>query len=220
MPSYYLSEDLARFGDIAKTNPKLFDLFLKWYSETMEPAALDAKTKKLIAYAVANAIQEPYCIDSYASACPHLRVAVLQEAGSCEHHRRWVAVEQHHHPAIGPAVHAVRQHIRSIPQRGRFNRPDVVGNPHANVPPGLAFNRAVFRLPALGTFGNSGRNVTRFRQNGGNSTKKRLKSIRGRKRNTSFGARRGKSSSRPHRRKGTRRLTDRKTNRKNRSCGG
>ena len=69
MPSYYLSEDLARFGDIAKTNPKLFDLFLKWYSETMEPGALDAKTKKLIAYAVANAIQEPYCIDSYASSC-------------------------------------------------------------------------------------------------------------------------------------------------------
>src|SRR4051812_34384201 len=31
MASYYLSEDLARFGDIAKTNPKLFDLFLKWY---------------------------------------------------------------------------------------------------------------------------------------------------------------------------------------------
>ena len=69
MPSYYLSEDLARFGEIAKTNPKLFDLFLKWYSETMEPGALDAKTKKLIAYAVANAIQEPYCIDSYSSAC-------------------------------------------------------------------------------------------------------------------------------------------------------
>jgi alkylhydroperoxidase/carboxymuconolactone decarboxylase family protein len=69
MPSYYLSEDLARFGDISKTNPQLFDLFLKWYSATMEPGALDAKTKKLIAYAVANAIQEPYCIDSYASAC-------------------------------------------------------------------------------------------------------------------------------------------------------
>jgi hypothetical protein len=26
MPSYYMSEDLARFGDISKTNPKLFDL--------------------------------------------------------------------------------------------------------------------------------------------------------------------------------------------------
>ena len=69
MPSYYLSEDLARFGEIAKTNPKLFDLFMKWYSATMEPGALDEQTKKLIALAVAYAIQEPYCIDSYASAC-------------------------------------------------------------------------------------------------------------------------------------------------------
>jgi alkylhydroperoxidase/carboxymuconolactone decarboxylase family protein len=69
MPSYYLSEDLARFGEIARTNPKLFDLFLQWYSTTMEKGALDEKTKKLIALAVAFAIQEPYCIDSYASAC-------------------------------------------------------------------------------------------------------------------------------------------------------
>jgi alkylhydroperoxidase/carboxymuconolactone decarboxylase family protein len=71
MPSYYLSEDLARFGEIAKTNPQLFDLFMKWYSATMEPGALDGKTKKLIALAVAFAIQEPYCIDSYSSACSH-----------------------------------------------------------------------------------------------------------------------------------------------------
>lgn len=69
MPSYYLSEDLARFGEMARTNPKLFDLFLQWYSATMEKGALDEKTKKLIALAVAFAIQEPYCIDSYASAC-------------------------------------------------------------------------------------------------------------------------------------------------------
>ena len=69
MASYYLSEDLARFGDMAKTNPKLFDLFSKWYSTTMQPGALDAKTKKLIALAVAFAIQEPYCIDSYTSSC-------------------------------------------------------------------------------------------------------------------------------------------------------
>jgi alkylhydroperoxidase/carboxymuconolactone decarboxylase family protein len=69
MPSYYLSEDLARFAEMAKTNPKLFDLFMKWYGTTMEPGALDAKTKKLIALAVAFAIQEPYCIDSYSSAC-------------------------------------------------------------------------------------------------------------------------------------------------------
>src|SRR4051794_25718287 len=69
MSSYYLSEDLARFAEMAKTNPKLFELFMGWYSATMEPGALDGKTKKLIALAVAYAIQEPYCIDSYSSAC-------------------------------------------------------------------------------------------------------------------------------------------------------
>ena len=69
MPSYYVSEDLARFREMSKTNPKLFDLFMKWYSTTMEKGALDERTKKLIALAVAYAIQEPYCIDSYSSAC-------------------------------------------------------------------------------------------------------------------------------------------------------
>ncbi len=69
MPSYYMSEDLARFGDIAKTNPQLMEHFMRWYAATMEPGALDGRTKKLIAYAVANAIQEPYCIDSYSAAC-------------------------------------------------------------------------------------------------------------------------------------------------------
>jgi hypothetical protein len=42
-----------------------------------------------------------------------------------------------------------------------FNRPDVVGDPTANVPAGLAFNPAAFRIPALGTFGNAGRNIVR-----------------------------------------------------------
>ena len=59
MPSYYLSEDLARFAEIARTNPKLFDLFLQWYSTTMEKGALDEKTKKLIALAGARAVVEP-----------------------------------------------------------------------------------------------------------------------------------------------------------------
>lgn len=35
----------------------------------MAPGALDEKTKKLIALAVAYAVQEPYCIDSYSAAC-------------------------------------------------------------------------------------------------------------------------------------------------------
>ena len=69
MPSYYLSEDLARFGELGRTNPELFELFRKWYAATREKGALDERTKKLIALAVAFAIQEPYCIDSYSSAC-------------------------------------------------------------------------------------------------------------------------------------------------------
>jgi hypothetical protein len=42
-----------------------------------------------------------------------------------------------------------------------FNRPDAVGDPNENVPDGSAFNPGAFRIPALGTFGNAGRNVVR-----------------------------------------------------------
>ncbi len=69
MASYYLSEDLARFGEIAKSAPAQWETFSKWYATTMEPGAVDGKTKKLAALAVAYAIQEPYCIDAYTSAC-------------------------------------------------------------------------------------------------------------------------------------------------------
>lgn len=69
MSSYYLSEDLAKFGEIGKPTPELWDRYLAWYSASLEAGALDARTKKLIALAVAIATQEPYCIDAYSSSC-------------------------------------------------------------------------------------------------------------------------------------------------------
>jgi alkylhydroperoxidase/carboxymuconolactone decarboxylase family protein len=70
-----MSEDLARFGEMGKTAPAHFDNFMKWYSSAMDDGAVDGRTKKLIALAVAYAIQEPYCIDSYASACTEAGLA-------------------------------------------------------------------------------------------------------------------------------------------------
>jgi alkylhydroperoxidase/carboxymuconolactone decarboxylase family protein len=68
MPSYYVSEDLPRFAEVGKGSPKLFDGFNKWYTEALASGALDAKTKKLIAFAVAHAIHCAYSIDTFAAA--------------------------------------------------------------------------------------------------------------------------------------------------------
>ncbi len=69
MPSYYVSEDLARFAEMSKANEKGFADFMRYYSGAMEAGLVDAKTKQLIGLAVAFAIQEPYCIHSYAKQC-------------------------------------------------------------------------------------------------------------------------------------------------------
>lgn len=69
MASHYQVEDLARFADMGKVDPKNFENFMKWYAGTLEDGAIDAKTKKLIGLAVSFAVQCPYCIDSYAKSC-------------------------------------------------------------------------------------------------------------------------------------------------------
>jgi alkylhydroperoxidase/carboxymuconolactone decarboxylase family protein len=69
MTDYYNADDLAKFGDIGKDVPELWDKFLQYYGPTFEPGALTKREKALIALAVAHAVQCPYCIDAYTQEC-------------------------------------------------------------------------------------------------------------------------------------------------------
>ena len=65
MASYYEDGDLAKFGDVARGNPELFDKFRAWYgAATSGDGALTEREKALIGLGVAHALQCPYCIDS------------------------------------------------------------------------------------------------------------------------------------------------------------
>ena len=68
MDSYYKPEHLAQFTSIAEGNQKLADKFFDWYGEVFKPGALSAREKALIALAVSQAVQCPYCIDAYTKA--------------------------------------------------------------------------------------------------------------------------------------------------------
>ena len=65
MGDYYKPEDLARFGELGKAAPELWDKFSQWYGSVFEEGALSQREKSLIALAVAHAVQCPYCIDAY-----------------------------------------------------------------------------------------------------------------------------------------------------------
>ncbi len=69
MDTYYNPEDLARFAEIGKNRPDLWDKFSEYYAAVFADGALTVREKALIALAVSHAVQCPYCIDSYTHAC-------------------------------------------------------------------------------------------------------------------------------------------------------
>src|SRR4051812_35035865 len=69
MDTYYKPEHLAKFGNIGEGSKKLADKFFDYYTEVFKAGALSAREKALIALAVSHAVQCPYCIDAYTTAC-------------------------------------------------------------------------------------------------------------------------------------------------------
>ncbi len=69
MDTYYHPKDLAKFGDIGKDAPELWQKFSEWYSAVFREGALSEREKALIALAVAHTVQCPYCIDAYSTTC-------------------------------------------------------------------------------------------------------------------------------------------------------
>jgi alkylhydroperoxidase/carboxymuconolactone decarboxylase family protein len=65
MPAYFDDKDLAHFGDLKQHNPELWEQFERYYAAAFEPGLLTKREKILIGFAVAQASQCPYCIDSY-----------------------------------------------------------------------------------------------------------------------------------------------------------
>lgn len=63
MSSYYESADLAKLAEVAQGAPALWEKFQGWYNEVFQDGALTIREKALIALAVSNALQCPYCID-------------------------------------------------------------------------------------------------------------------------------------------------------------
>ncbi|MGE0443579.1 MAG: arsenosugar biosynthesis-associated peroxidase-like protein [Vicinamibacterales bacterium] len=67
MDHYYHAKDLARFSEVGKDAPELWEKFNAWYSAVFKEGALTEREKSLIALAVAHAVQCPYCIDAFSS---------------------------------------------------------------------------------------------------------------------------------------------------------
>lgn len=69
MDGYYKPEHLADFANIAEGNAELARKFFDYYASVFADGALTVREKALIALAVSHAVQCPYCIDAYSTAC-------------------------------------------------------------------------------------------------------------------------------------------------------
>ena len=78
MPSYYETADLAKLKEVADGAPALWDKFQAWYSDVLQEGALTAREKSLIALAVSNALQCPYCIDLHTRGALENNVSIEQ----------------------------------------------------------------------------------------------------------------------------------------------
>ena len=57
------------FGALGKKYPKMLQAYGALGAAAAEGNVLDAKTRELIALAVAHTVQCPYCIDAYTNDC-------------------------------------------------------------------------------------------------------------------------------------------------------
>jgi alkylhydroperoxidase/carboxymuconolactone decarboxylase family protein len=69
MAAYYEDKDLLKFGTMGEEASGLWEKFMAYYGAVFEEGSLTAREKSLIALAVAEAVQCPYCIDSYTQDC-------------------------------------------------------------------------------------------------------------------------------------------------------
>ncbi len=69
MSTYYQSEHLKQFAQIAEGNLELADKFFDYYNSVFREGSLSGREKTLIALAVAHAVQCPYCIDAFSQGC-------------------------------------------------------------------------------------------------------------------------------------------------------
>lgn len=67
--SYYDPGHLGRFAEMGEAAPNLWEKFVAWYQAVFAEGSLTEREKSLIALGVSHAVQCPYCIDAYTTAC-------------------------------------------------------------------------------------------------------------------------------------------------------